>query len=49
MAEGSVARISGPVIIARRMKGSRMYDVVLVGDDELRGEIIRLDGDMVVI
>ena len=49
MAEGSVARISGPVIIARRMKGSRMYDVVLVGGDELRGEIIRLDGDMAVI
>jgi V/A-type H+-transporting ATPase subunit A len=49
MAEGLVARISGPVVIARNMKGSRMYDVVRVGDEELNGEIIRLDGDEAVV
>jgi len=31
------------------MKGSKMYDVVKVGADELNGEIIRLDGDMAVV
>lgn len=49
MITGLIARISGPVIIARQMKGSKMYDVVLVGDDELRGEIIRLDGELAII
>jgi V/A-type H+-transporting ATPase subunit A len=49
MITGAIARISGPVIIARQMKGSKMYDVVLVGDDRLRGEIIRLDSEMAVI
>ncbi|HDR72671.1 MAG TPA: V-type ATP synthase subunit A [Methanoculleus sp.] len=49
MTDGLVARISGPVVVARNMKGSRMYDVVRVGDDELNGEIIRLDGDEAVV
>ncbi|MFA5222126.1 MAG: V-type ATP synthase subunit A, partial [Methanoregula sp.] len=49
MITGTIARISGPVIIARDMKGSKMYDVVKVGDEALRGEIIRLEGDDAVI
>lgn len=49
MIVGSIARISGPVVIARSMRGSRMYDVVRVGDTELRGEIIRLEGDEAII
>jgi V/A-type H+/Na+-transporting ATPase subunit A len=49
MIEGMVSRISGPVVLAHRMKGSKMYDVVKVGDEELNGEIIRLDGDEAVI
>ncbi|MDD1719587.1 MAG: V-type ATP synthase subunit A [Methanoregulaceae archaeon] len=31
------------------MRGSKMYDVVKVGAEELNGEIIRLDGDLAVI
>jgi V/A-type H+-transporting ATPase subunit A len=31
------------------MKGSKMYDVVKVGPEELNGEIIRLDGDIAVV
>jgi V/A-type H+-transporting ATPase subunit A len=31
------------------MKGSKMYDVVKVGPEELNGEIIRLDGDLAVV
>jgi len=49
MITGTILRISGPVIIARGMKGSKMYDVVKVGDEALRGEIIRLEGEDAVI
>jgi V/A-type H+-transporting ATPase subunit A len=35
--------------MAKGMKGSRMYDVVKVGTEALRGEIIRLEGDEAVI
>jgi V/A-type H+-transporting ATPase subunit A len=49
MISGTILRISGPVIIARGMKGSKMYDVVKVGEEALRGEIIRLEGEEAVI
>jgi V/A-type H+-transporting ATPase subunit A len=49
MITGTIMRISGPVIIARGMKGSKMYDVVKVGTEALRGEIIRLEGEEAVI
>jgi len=49
MITGTISRISGPVIMAKGMKGSRMYDVVKVGTEALRGEIIRLEGDEAVI
>jgi V/A-type H+/Na+-transporting ATPase subunit A len=44
MLSGKISRVSGPVITAGGMKGSKMYDVVTVGEEALRGEIIRLDG-----
>ncbi len=49
MIVGAIARISGPVVLSEGMMGSRMYDVVKVGDQKLNGEIIRLDGDQAVI
>ncbi|TLM97760.1 V-type ATP synthase subunit A, partial [bacterium] len=49
MIEGVVARISGPVVMAQQMRGSKMYDVVKVGEEKLNGEIIRLDGDEAVV
>jgi V/A-type H+/Na+-transporting ATPase subunit A len=49
MITGIITRVSGPVIVARKMKGSKMYDVVHVGEEALRGEIIRLDGDEAVV
>jgi len=49
MKSGTISRISGPVIMAKGMKGSKMYDVVKVGAEALRGEIIRLEGDEAVI
>ncbi len=43
--QGTIARISGPAVIAEGMMGARMYDIVRVGTENLVGEIIRLDGD----
>src|SRR5208337_1711453 len=49
MITGTISRVSGPVIIAKGMIGSKMYDVVNVGPEALRGEISRLEGDEAVI
>jgi len=49
MIAGSISRISGPVVLSDHMKGSKMYDVVKVGAEELNGEIIRLDGETAVV
>ena len=49
MLEGEVIRVSGPVVHAGGMRGSRMYDVVRVGDGALTGEVIRLDQEVAVI
>jgi V/A-type H+-transporting ATPase subunit A len=49
MIKGNISRISGPVVIAGGMAGSKMYDVVKVGKLSLSGEIIRLERDMAVI
>jgi len=46
---GKIVRISGPVIEADDMRGSKMYDVVRVGDENLIGEIIRLNKDIATI
>jgi len=47
--EGKIVRISGPVIEADNMCGAKMYDVVRVGDENLIGEIIRLNMDVATI
>ncbi len=49
MLQGLISRISGPVVYAQEMRGSRLYDVVRVGEEQLNGEIIRLDADEAVI
>lgn len=46
---GYVFGVSGPVVIAERMAGAAMYELVRVGHEELVGEIIRLEGDMATI
>ncbi len=46
---GIIQRVSGPLVIAKDMLGSRMYDVVKVGSGELVGEIIQLKGSSAVI
>ena len=46
---GKVYGISGPVVVANRMAGSAMYELVRVGHQQLLGEVIRLDGDTTTI
>jgi flagellar biosynthesis/type III secretory pathway ATPase len=46
---GAIARITGPMVIARGMRGARMYEVMRVGEAGLTGEIIRLDGELAYI
>ncbi len=47
--QGEIVRIAGPAVIARGMRGARMYDIVRVGNEKLVGEIIRLSGDTAFI
>eukprot|EP00611_Tribonema_gayanum_P023723 TRINITY_DN5057_c0_g1_i1.p2 TRINITY_DN5057_c0_g1~~TRINITY_DN5057_c0_g1_i1.p2 ORF type:complete len:621 (-),score=271.41 TRINITY_DN5057_c0_g1_i1:582-2444(-) len=42
---GYVLRVSGPLVIAEKMSGAAMYELVRVGHQKLVGEIIRLEGD----
>ncbi len=44
-----IARISGVLVIAKGMKGSRMNEIVRVGKEGLVGEIIRLKEDLAYI
>ncbi|MDE1865913.1 MAG: V-type ATP synthase subunit A [Candidatus Micrarchaeota archaeon] len=46
---GEINKISGPLVIATGMLGSKMYDVVKVGKEKLIGEIIQLEGEKAVI
>lgn len=46
---GKLSKISGPVVTASDMKEARMYNVVKVGEEELIGEIIGLEGDSATI
>ena len=43
--KGQITKVSGPLVIASGMAGSRMYDVVRVGTMGVVGEIIELRGD----
>ena len=45
----SVMQVSGPVVVADGMAGAAMYELVRVGNDNLIGEIIRLEGDSATI
>ena len=46
---GEIVRINGPAIFASGTSRMRMGDQVLVGDQKLAGEIIRLDGELCTI
>lgn len=46
---GAVYSVSGPVVIADKMSGAAMYELVRVGHYMLVGEIIKLEGDTATI
>ncbi len=46
--EGKIYRVAGPVVTAIGIS-PRMYDVVLVGKEQLMGEVIKIVGDKTVI
>jgi V/A-type H+/Na+-transporting ATPase subunit A len=43
--EGIVIKVSGPLVVARGLKGSKMYEMARVGKLGLFGEIIEIRGD----
>ena len=43
---GRIVKVSGPLVVAENMSGTRMYDVVRVSEQKLVGEIIELKGDL---
>jgi V/A-type H+-transporting ATPase subunit A len=43
--QGTISKISGPLVVAKGMLGASMYDVVRVGEAGLVGEIIELRDD----
>ncbi|MDD4299710.1 MAG: V-type ATP synthase subunit A, partial [Methanomicrobium sp.] len=46
--KGILKRISGPVVTAIDLD-AHMYDVVRVGNEQLMGEVIKIDGDNIII
>jgi V/A-type H+-transporting ATPase subunit A len=49
MLQGQISKISGPVVQAKGLSGTKMYDVVNVGELGLIGEVIRLEADVATI
>ncbi|MGN8728866.1 V-type ATP synthase subunit A [Hornefia butyriciproducens] len=49
MSQGTIVKVSGPLVVASGMEDADMYDVVRVGDLGLIGEIIEMRGDMASI
>ena len=47
--KGTIVKVSGPLVVANGMAGSKMYDVVRVSDKKLIGEVIRLEEDLASI
>ena len=46
---GKIWRVSGPLVIAEDMKGSRIYEIVEIGGEGIVGEVIGLEGSKAVI
>jgi len=45
MKQGTIVRVSGPLVVAESMTDAKMYDLVRVSEKNLLGEIIELRGD----
>ncbi len=49
MEVGRIVKVAGPLVVAEGMSGAKMYDVALVSEKKLLGEIIELKGDLASI
>ncbi len=47
--QGTITRVSGPIVQARGLGDAMMYEVVEVGPLRLVGEVIRIEGDLATI
>jgi len=45
MSTGTIIKVSGPLVVAKGLTESRMYEMVRVGEQRLYGEIIEIRGD----
>ena len=45
MSKGTIKKVAGPLVIAEGMRDANMFDVVLVSEQRLIGEIIEIHGD----
>jgi V-type H+-transporting ATPase subunit A len=43
--DGSIIKVSGPLVVADNMSGTKMFEVVRVGWESLVGEIIKIEQD----
>jgi len=46
---GKLIKINGPVVQAEGVSGLQMYELATVGDSELIGEVVRVEGDFATI
>ncbi len=46
---GVISHIKGPVVVAEGLRGAKIREVVLVGEERLIGEIVRIEGDKATI
>ena len=44
MKHGIITKVSGPLVVADKIPGAKLYDTVLVSDKQLLGEIIEIRG-----
>ena len=49
MEKGVISKIAGPLVVADKMRGCEMYELVHIGDEGLMGETIRLDGSLAYV
>jgi len=42
---GEIVRLAGPTVVARGLEGAGLNEVVWVGEEQLLGEIIRIEGE----
>jgi len=46
---GKIVKVAGPLVVAEKMTGSKMYDVVYVSESRIMGEIIEISKDLASI